>query len=595
MVEADTLRRFLSTNAEAILRQERQLMLSLRGLLDDLEAAPTELTALDRALLQLDELFLLVVVGEYNSGKSAFINALMGRRLLQEGVTPTTTQVHRLRFGPESRIVTAEGDFVTVQAPVDWLRDINLVDTPGTNAVILRHQEITEDYVPRADLVLFVTSADRPFSESERAFLSRIREWGKKVIIVLNKVDLFSTEAELAQVTRFIEEHARELLGLQPQIFSISARAGLQAKESADPALRARLWADSRMEPLESYILTTLDARERLRLKLANPLGIAKQMARRGRVLLESRQALLREDVVTVKTIEDELVAYEGDMRRDFSFRLSAIDNELYAMAERGNRFFDETIRLTRVFDLARPERVRAQFQEAVVADTAARIDAHAQELIDWMVSADLQQWQGITNYLNRRMARRQEDLVGWPAGEAPERLQSGFAYHRRELLETVGRAAREVVERYNPKAQTAELAESLQRAVAQTALIEIGALGLGALLVKVLALTVADITGLLAAGAVAALGLYVIPYKRKQAKHSLEQRIGEVRQHLATTMTDQFHAEISRSVKRIRDAIRPYTRFVESHQSRLVEIARSLHDIDAELDTIEGRLTAEF
>ncbi len=81
--------------------------------------------------------------------------------------------------------------------PVEWLRDINIVDTPGTNAVIRRHQEITEDFVPRADLVLFVTSADRPFSESERAFIERIREWGKKVVFVVNKIDILETPADI--------------------------------------------------------------------------------------------------------------------------------------------------------------------------------------------------------------------------------------------------------------------------------------------------------------------------------------------------------------------------------------------------------------
>jgi predicted GTPase len=84
--------------------------------------------------------------------------------------------------------------------PTDWLRDINLVDTPGTNAVVQRHQELTEEFVPRSDLVLFVTSADRPFSESERAFMECIRSWGKKVIVVVNKIDILEGGGEVAQV-----------------------------------------------------------------------------------------------------------------------------------------------------------------------------------------------------------------------------------------------------------------------------------------------------------------------------------------------------------------------------------------------------------
>ncbi len=55
------------------------------------------------------------------------------------------------------------------------LRDVNVVDTPGTNVILERQQRLTEEYVPRADLVLFVMSADRPFTESEVDFLKYIR------------------------------------------------------------------------------------------------------------------------------------------------------------------------------------------------------------------------------------------------------------------------------------------------------------------------------------------------------------------------------------------------------------------------------------
>ena len=63
-------------------------------------------------------------------------------------------------------------------------------------------------------MVLFVTSADRPFTESERAFLAKIRDWGKKLIIVLNKTDLFTNDDELNQVVEFISTNVRSLLGI---------------------------------------------------------------------------------------------------------------------------------------------------------------------------------------------------------------------------------------------------------------------------------------------------------------------------------------------------------------------------------------------
>ena len=563
------LRRFLTPDQEDLLQTERRQLVSLRLPLAGLEAAADDLALLDRALLQLDELFLLVIVGEFNSGKSAFINALLGQRLLTEGVTPTTAQIHLIKYGDEPHQAADDRDIMLVTYPVEWLRDINIVDTPGTNAVIQRHQQITEEFVPRADLVLFVTSADRPFSESERLFIQRIREWGKKIIFVINKIDILETPADVEHVTQFVTANAREMIGRVPTVFPISARQARTAKETVDADERTRLWAASRFEPLESYILRTLDERERLRLKLASPLGVAQRLTDRYLTIAESRKNLLLEDVSTVRTIEAQLSAYETDMRREFKYHLAHVDNVLYAMAERGDRFFDETIRIQRVFDLMNADRVRGMFEREVVADTAAQVDAHTHELIDWLVQQDFGQWQAVTDYLNRRIVRHEGRIVG--------KIEGKFEYNRTALLESVGRSAREVVASYDKESESRELADSVQMALAQTAIAEVGAVGLGALVIALVSSTVADVSGVLAASVLAALGLYVLPNKRRQAKLKLENKINDLRDRLGRAMTAQFESELSRSLSRIHEAIRPYTRFVETEQATIGEAERAL------------------
>jgi predicted GTPase len=108
------------------------------------------------------------------------------------------------------------------------------VDTP-TNAIFREHEAITTDFVPRADFVLFVTSADRPFTETERGFMEAIREWGKKIVVVINKADILETAADLASVEQFVQRSASDLLGVEPVVFSISARAALRARLAASP------------------------------------------------------------------------------------------------------------------------------------------------------------------------------------------------------------------------------------------------------------------------------------------------------------------------------------------------------------------------
>jgi len=192
------LKRVLTKDEEELLKAERRQLTLLRGPLQTLDAADEDLAVLDRSLLQLDELFLLVIVGEFNSGKTAFINALLGERFLPEGVTPTTSAIHIIKYGADATVnpgaATAYGpgdrEIILVTYPAEWLQEINIVDTPGTNAIVRKHEQITADFVPRADLILFVTSADRPFTESERQFITKIRDWGKKVVFVVNKVDI---------------------------------------------------------------------------------------------------------------------------------------------------------------------------------------------------------------------------------------------------------------------------------------------------------------------------------------------------------------------------------------------------------------------
>ena len=225
------LRTPLTEQQFQILTQERALLENLRVTLARLDAVPEDQRRLEQSLRQLEELFLLVVVGEFNAGKSAFINALLGQSLLAEGVTPTTDRVQVLRYGPESTQAMRDEDTAVLTLPIEWLRDINIVDTPGTNAVIQRHQRITEDFVPRSDLVLFVTSADRPFAESERIFLERVREWGKKVVVVINKIDIFEDESHIQQVIEFVGHNAQQLLGMRPSDFCGLGAAGPESED----------------------------------------------------------------------------------------------------------------------------------------------------------------------------------------------------------------------------------------------------------------------------------------------------------------------------------------------------------------------------
>ena len=129
----------------------------------------------------------------------------------------------------------------------------------------------------------------------------------------------------------------------------------------------------------------------------------------------------------------------------------------------------------------------------------------------------------------------------------------------------------------YDRIGEARQLADSVQMAVAQTAIAEVGALGLGTVLVVILHTTLADVSGVLAAGAVAALGLYILPTRRRKAKADLKTKMETLRGNLAASLSTEFEQELSRSVRRIREAMAPYTRFVRSERTKLSEIESHL------------------
>ncbi|HEX9637727.1 MAG TPA: dynamin family protein [Acidobacteriota bacterium] len=572
----------LTERQEALRLEARGKLSELQVVLSRQDIARADLETLAASVRQLDELFLLVVVGEFNSGKSTFINALLGQAVLEEGVTPTTTRIQVVQHGAAEKVTAPSepGAMVAIGAPVELLRRMKIVDTPGTNALERSHQAITEEFVPRSDLVLFVTSADRPFTDSERSFLERIREWGKKLVLVVNKVDILRGDQELERIETFMRENAERLIGLQPQLFSVSARLALEAKLEGDAERLKR----SRFETLERYLVETLDQSERVRLKLLNPLGVGLKLAKQWQAVFEGRLELLAHDFATLEDVERQLDLYREDLTREFRFRLTDVDNILHQFEQRGGAFFDETLRLPRILDLLNKAKLKADFERQVIADAPRQIEIKVGEIIDWMVASELRQWRAITEHLARRRSESSERTVG---------AIGGFELDRKRLLDTVGRAASRTVESYDREAEAARMAESVQASVAGIALLEVGAIGLGTIVTLAATTQLADVTGIVAAGTLAALGLFVLPARRRAAKAELSRKIAELRRKLMEALSDQFGHEVERSLHRIGEAIAPYTRFVRAERGRLDEARDQLAGIRAELEQLRGKVEA--
>jgi hypothetical protein len=320
-----------------------------------------------------------------------------------------------------------------------------------------------------------------------------------------------------------------------------------------------------------------------VRLKLLSPLGVAQRLSGKYLQVTEGRLETLREDLSTIENIEQQITLYRDDLKNDVQYYLNEIDTSMRDLVDRGDRFFEEHIRLTRLPDLMNGDKLRMAFEREVVGEVSQQIDQKMHTLIDWMIEKNLRLQQSNDEYIKRRASQHSEKIIGDVGGT--------FDYNRRTMLDTVGRAASEVVATYDKEAESQQLVDEVRASIAATAIAEVGAVGLGALLVALFHTALLDVTGILAATLVAAGGFALLPAKRRQAKRALRERVAALREELRQGVERQFEREVERSLGQIRERNAPFTRFVRSQRGQLSELQQIFADIDVGF----GRLRKEI
>ncbi|MBK8736171.1 MAG: dynamin family protein [Saprospiraceae bacterium] len=186
--------------------------------------------------------FMFVICGEVKVGKSSFINALLESKteICKVAPSPMTDTIQLIVYGPEHLVTPISPVLKRITYPEEILKEIAIVDTPGTNTIIAHHQEITENFVPTSDLILFVFESKNPYRQSAWDFFNFIKtEWQKKVIFILQQKDLIDP-SDLQINIKGLENYAKEKGIAQPLIFPVSAKMELDGKieESGFLALR---------------------------------------------------------------------------------------------------------------------------------------------------------------------------------------------------------------------------------------------------------------------------------------------------------------------------------------------------------------------
>ncbi len=513
-------------------------------------AAEDRRRLLDVAQDMRDMFFMVVVIGEFNAGKSTFINALLGDELLAMGITPTTEAIHLIRYGETpTRVPNIREDGI-----YEWMHPntgapgVSLVDTPGTGSVFQRHETTAKAFLHRSDLVIFVISAKRAFSQTERLYLDLARGYGKKIILVVNQVDLLEAN-EQQDVRRFVERQVEELLDLKPLIFMVSAREGLKAARARvsgaatminvssggdgaqNAAAAAVITGDSSgMDAVRAHLNGVYNQAPPARQKLLAQLDLAERVVKQYLDHVKGNYDLVGADRQKAEDVQRELEQQSGALSGQLAAARAQIDSVFEGMRLRGLSFINHNLSMRRFGRPLSREVLQAQFQEEVVGRALRDIETASNNYINALIDQSRQYWRGVIERLNQLKQLMDQELAG---------LDSGIYAEQREALQDAIRIAEAELKSYSSGKVIGDMRAGFQNNLNRFSIASLVTLGGAAFLIAELATASALLSGtvgllvpplILATTAVS--GLVAVRYLRRaseDAKRELNTRIDQI------------------------------------------------------------------
>ena len=273
----------------------------------------------------INQPFLFVVIGEVKAGKSSFINALLGSgEICEVGADPRTNMVAKIVYteGEGYSRESKPGELREIGRPVPILEQIAIVDTPGTNSPLKRHEDITKEFIPNSDLVVFVFFSKNPYTNTAWALVDFAnQEWKKPVIFVLQQADL-ADERELEASRQYIYQEAQQRQIESPQVFATSAKLAISEQDGED---------NGGFVPIQDFVRNTITGGQGYRLKLTSNIGAAEQIVERLGQDMQLIQQQLKADEAVVAKIRDRLGQGETQSR----YEVDTLFERLMAQYER--------------------------------------------------------------------------------------------------------------------------------------------------------------------------------------------------------------------------------------------------------------------
>ena len=519
-------------------------LFSLQSLAGELHAPPETILTLQQLQQSLREPFLFVVVGEVKAGKSSLLNALFGREFCKVDVLPATDRIYIFKFGEEERNVAVNAQLTECHRTAIFLRDFNIVDTPGTNTIVADHQMITEQFVPLADLVIFVFSATNPWAASAWDFLKLLnKRWLKRVAFVVQQADLRTPE-EIDSIIKHLEQTMLERLGQACPIFAVSAKSALEAKlNNADLAGTGF----ARMETFINEQVATGESR----------IGKLRSVCSTAQVMLRDLGARVGEAMAVVERDTSRLTQLGFTLQERKEQSLRQIGGFLWTLAQtyekaqkRGEELLIEKLTLTQTVKLILNKGDwRHDFQNEIEIKLRESIQRQIESSLELLEGDLLTVWQQLHESMHKNFAD--------PSGltSLPDFIQRREELLRRIELTLLERGTHEQVEQQLGK-MFADAAAWLRVPTAVAA----GA-GLAAIVAAVTHAAIFDVTGTIA-GVAALLGTVLAVFKRQQIIKEFRKQMNEKRETVLSGIEEHLRHSIDKFYQELDSTFAPLRSF---------------------------------
>ena len=528
---------------------------------------------------RMSEPYMFVIVGEVKAGKSSFVNALLdaGRDICAVAPQPMTDTIQQILYAEKEEVIVVNPYLKKVFLPVDILRDIAIVDTPGTNSIVEKHQEITERFIPASDLVIFVFEAKNPYRQSAWDFFDFIhRDWHKKIIFVLQQKDLMSPE-DLAVNERGLYDYAVKKGMSQPAIFATSAKAELEGR-----------YDQSGFSPVRDYIRTHVTGGRGAALKLKNNLSTSRNILDRIRTDLDTRAEQFRADTAfrddiyqtldnqekksnhhVTQLIENLLNGYDritkniGEELADGLSFPSMLIRSVKGIFRKQSSIRDWLDELTKKLELNLNGELKIKLNEGVV-DLADSVQQMA-KMIDLKIRAGSTVVKSDTYIF--------EDIADKRAAVLRE-LQDAFARF-------MSRSENFSDERLFPE----------NAAVSPNIAAGSGAAIVGVILATVTKITVLDVTGGILTGIGLLFAGITAGLQRRKIVNGYQEEIARGRQRMNEALDTKLHAYVGTIKGRIRDNFTELDALLENEKTQIARFNEAYASLNGRLEEIDKTL----